>query len=71
MTEPQKPITMLMDDFKEKFVDLLNNAQLPAWVLLYLLDPFIKQLQQFDEAAKAQDKQAYEQALEKEDKSDG
>lgn len=71
MNEPQKPISMLMDEFKEKFVDLLNNAKLPAWVLLYLLDPFIKQLQQFDELSKQQDKEAYTKSLEKEDKSDG
>ena len=63
MNEVQKPITMLMDEFKSKFIDLLNNSQLPAWILLYILDPYIKQLQQFDEAAKEQDRQAYEEAL--------
>jgi hypothetical protein len=38
----EKPTTMLMDEFKEKFIELLNNSKLPAWVVLYLLDPFIK-----------------------------
>jgi hypothetical protein len=42
MDKIQKPTTVLMDEFKEKFIDLLNNAELPAWVVLYLLDPFIK-----------------------------
>ena len=63
MSNVQKPITILMDEFKEKFIDLLNNSQLPAWVLLYLIDPFVKQLQQFDEASRAQDKETYEQSL--------
>lgn len=60
----QKPTTMLMDEFKEKLIDLLNNAQLPAWVMLYLLEPFIEQLKQFDEATKIQDRENYEKALE-------
>lgn len=55
-----------MDEFKEKLIDLLNNAQLPAWVMLYLLEPFIEQLKQFDEAARASDKEEYEKALEAE-----
>lgn len=63
MAEVQKPITIQMDEFKENFLELLNSAQLPAWILLYLLDPFIKQLQQFDEASRAQDKEKYEQDL--------
>lgn len=66
MTEPQKPITILMDEFKEKFVDLLNNAKLPAWVLLYLIDPFVKQLQQFDEAARQQDKAEWDRSQQEE-----
>lgn len=66
---PEKPVTMLMDEFKEKFIDLLNNSKLPAWVLLYLLDPFVKQLQQFDEASRANDKEKYEQALKESEQS--
>jgi len=41
MAEIQKPTTMLMDEFKEKFVELLNNSQLPAWVLIYLIEPYV------------------------------
>lgn len=64
----QKPITMLMDEFKENFTHLLNESKLPAWVLLYLLDPFVKQLQMFDQAAREQDKENYENALKEEEK---
>lgn len=71
MSKPQKPVTMLMDEFKERFAELLNEAQLPAWILLYLLDPFVKQLQQFDAASRAEDKERYEQSLsEKEGEDD-
>lgn len=62
----EKPTTMLMDEFKEKFIDLLNNANLPAWVVLYLLDPFIKQLQEFDQNQRVQEQEEYQKALEKE-----
>lgn len=62
----EKPTTILMDEFKEKFIDLLNNAKLPAWVVLYLLDPFIKQLQEFDQNSRAQEREEYQKALEKE-----
>lgn len=65
MSEIQKPTTMLMDEFKEKFVDLLNNSQLPAWVLLYLLDPFIKQLEELTIQVQEQEKQEYQMQLSK------
>ena len=66
----QKPITMLMDEFKENLTNLLNESKLPAWVLLYLLDPFVKQLQMFDQAAREQDKENYENALKEEEKGE-
>ena len=62
----EKPTTMLMDEFKEGLMKLLNEAKLPAWVLLYLMDPFVKQLQMFDEQARQQDKDEYERALKEE-----
>lgn len=62
----EKPTTILMDEFKEKFIDLLNNSKLPAWVVLYLLDPFIKQLQEFDQNSRVQEREEYQKALEKE-----
>lgn len=72
MDKIQKPTTMLMDEFKEKFIDLLNNSGLPAWVVLYLLDPFIKQLQEFDQMSRAEEKEKYQHALaEQENKQNG
>ena len=62
----EKPTTMLMDEFKEGLMKLLNEAKLPAWVLLYLIDPFVKQLQMFDEQARQQDRDEYERALKEE-----
>lgn len=62
----EKPTTMLMDEFKEKFIDLLNSSKLPAWVVLYLLEPFIKQLQEFDQNQRAQEREEYQKALEEE-----
>lgn len=62
----EKPTTVLMDEFKEKFIELLNGSKLPAWVVLYLLDPFIKQLQDFDQNQRVQEREEYQKALEKE-----
>lgn len=70
MAEIQKPITMLMDEFKEKFLDLINNAQLPAWVILYILDPFIKQLQEFDQTNRIQDREEYEAKIKEQKKTE-
>ena len=71
MSDVRKPITMLMDEFKQKFTDLLNSADLPAWVILYLLEPYMRQLQQFDEASRAQDKEDYERAVREAEKQEG
>ena len=62
----QKPTTMLMDEFKQNLINLLNNSQLPAWVMIYLIEPFMTQLRQFDEAARAKDREDYEKAIEEE-----
>ncbi len=62
----EKPITMRIDEFREKFVEIMNNANLPAWILLYVIEPYIKQLQVFDEAARAKDREDYETALKEE-----
>lgn len=66
MADVQKPTTMLMDEFKEKFIQLLNEAQLPAWVLLYLIEPYIEQLRQVKEAVEEEEKRNYEAALKEE-----
>lgn len=62
---PEKPITMRIDEFKESFVNVMNESHLPAWLLLMLVDPYVKQLQQFDEADRAREKSEYEEALNK------
>lgn len=62
----QKPTTMLMDEFKQNFIELMNNSQLPAWVLIYLMEPFMAQLRQFDEAARVKEREEYQKALEEE-----
>ena len=62
----QKPITMIMDEFKASFVDLLNNANMPAWLILQILSPFMDQLRQLDEQQKAEERVNYERELEEE-----
>ncbi len=54
---------MLMEEFKEKFVQLLNESQLPAWVLLYLIEPYVEQLRQMKEVVEEEEKKNYEAAL--------
>ena len=63
MADVQKPTTMLMEEFKEKFVQLLNESQLPAWVLLYLIEPYVEQLRQMKEAVEEEEKKKYEAAI--------
>ena len=63
MADVEKPTTMLMEEFKEKFVQLLNEAQLPAWVLLYLIEPYVEQLRQMKEAVEEEEKRNYEAAI--------
>ncbi len=63
MADVQKPTTMLMEEFKEKFVQLLNESQLPAWVLLYLIEPYVEQLRQMKEVVEEEEKKNYEAAL--------
>lgn len=69
MADVQKPTTMLMEEFKEKFVQLLNESQLPAWVLLYLIEPYVEQLRQMKEAVEEEEKRNYE-AASKEEKTE-
>ena len=66
MADIQKPTTMLMEEFKEKFVQLLNESQLPAWVVLYLIEPYVEQLKQMKEAVEEEEKRNYEAALKEE-----
>lgn len=66
MADVQKPTTMLMEEFKEKFVQLLNESQLPAWVVLYLIEPYVEQLKQMKEAVEEEEKRNYEAALKEE-----
>ncbi len=63
MAEIQKPTTMLMDEFKEKFVELLNNSQLPAWVLIYLIEPYVQELKQVEQRVKIEEREEYEKTL--------
>jgi len=41
-------MTVAMDEFKESFIKLINDAELPAWVLIYLIEPVLKELQEID-----------------------
>lgn len=66
MADVQKPTTMLMEEFKEKFIQLLNESQLPAWVVLYLIEPYVEQLKQMKEAVEEEEKRNYEAALKEE-----
>ena len=66
----EKPTTMVMDEFKDKFVELLNSTPLPAWVMIYILEPYMNQLRQLDELNRAEDKERYQKAIEEEEKTE-
>lgn len=56
-----KPITVIISEFKENFANLLNDAQLPAWLLLILMEPFINQLKQLSTMQEEEDRRRYEE----------
>lgn len=61
----QKPMTVAMDEFKESFIKLINDAELPAWVLIYLIEPILKELQEIDSNNREQNFTQYMKELEK------
>lgn len=61
----QKPMTVAMDEFKESFIKLINDAELPAWVLIYLIEPVLKELQEIDSNNREQNFTQYMKELEK------
>lgn len=63
----QKPMTVAMDEFKESFIKLINDAELPAWVLIYLIEPVLKELQEIDSNNREQNFTQYMKELEKEE----
>ena len=46
MSNIKKPTTVAMSDFKESFIQLLKGSELPAWVLLYIIEPYVTELRQ-------------------------
>ena len=58
-----KPISVLIDEYKKNFTDLLNNSQLPFWLLLMITEPFLTQMRQVADMQAKEEKEAYEASL--------
>lgn len=65
----EKPTTVLISDLKDNLAKVLNECNLPAWVILYALEPFVNQLNMLKELQENEDKKAYEDSLKDEENS--
>lgn len=64
-----KPITILIEEYKKNLTDLINNSELPAWLIILLTDPLMDQVKSLADKQAREDKQNYELSLTKEEKT--
>lgn len=62
-----KPITILIEEYKKNLTDLINNSELPAWLIILLTDPLMDQVRSLADKQAREDKQNYELSLTKEE----
>lgn len=62
-----KPITILIEEYKKNLTDLINNSELPAWLIILLTDPLMDQVKFLADKQAKEDKQNYELSLTKEE----
>lgn len=48
MREKQKPLTLRVQEIQSKVVDILNNSQLPAYVLKVMIKELYQQLENIE-----------------------
>ena len=65
-----KPITILIEEYKKNLTDLINNSELPAWLIILLTDPLMDQVRSLADKQAREDKQNYELSLAKEEKTE-
>lgn len=58
-----KPITILIEEYKKNLTDLINNSELPAWLIILLTDPLMDQVKSLADKQAREDKQNYELSL--------
>ena len=62
----QKPITVARNDYMRAVCDITNNAGLPAFMVIDVLEKFISEMNRLAEAELSRDTAAYRQAVERE-----
>lgn len=62
----EKPATLLQREFEEKIVEAVNNSNLPAFVLVPILEGALAEVKRVEEQQYEADKAAYEASLEEE-----
>lgn len=65
-----KPITILIEEYKKNLTDLINNSELPAWLIILLTDPLMDQVRSLADKQAREDKENYELSLTKEEKTE-
>ncbi len=65
-----KPITILIEEYKKNLTDLINNSELPAWLIILLTDPLMDQVRSLADKQAKEDKENYELSLTKEEKTE-
>ena len=62
-----KPATMLQREFREKIVTAVNESNLPAFVLVPILEQALAEVRTIEEQQYENDKAEYEKSLEEAD----
>ena len=64
----QKPLTIARRDYMQGIVNLTNNSNLPAFVIVNVLEDIISQVRPLMDSELARDEAQYRAALQKESK---
>lgn len=57
----QKPATLLQREFRDKIVEAINCSNLPAFVLVPILEQALAEVKEIEEQQYRRDKAAYEE----------
>lgn len=58
-----KPVTMLIEEFKTQFVKDINESKLPLWLIVSILSPYLEKLDSLAKLQAEADKNKYLESL--------
>lgn len=66
----EKPITLQVDEFKKNIIDVINNSNLPAIILDFILKDVYTEIHSAYQVQFETDKKSYEESLKNEKNED-